>query len=88
MRESFEGAATSLIKVDHYKRSSRASDISSNRKATVSAMDYLAGRDELGVDLRWRHPKKFAKLTNDQKDELMNWLRSDYGKKHREEQKR
>ena len=88
MRESFEGAATSLIEVDPYKRSSRVSDNSSNRQATVSAMDYLAGRGETGVDLRWHHPKEFSKLTNDQKDELVTWLRTDDGKKHKVELKK
>ena len=77
MRSDFEAAASSLIEVDPYKRSMR----SNPRTATVSAIDYSAGRGETGVDLRWHPKSEFNKLSQDQKDELVKWQRSDDGKK-------
>ena len=77
MRNDFEAAASSLIEVDPYKRSMK----STPRTATVSAIDYSAGRGETGVDLRWHPKSEFNKLSQDQKDELVKWQRSDDGKK-------
>lgn len=48
MRNDFEAAATALIEVDPYKRSSKNV---SNRNANVSALDFNAGRGVTGVDL-------------------------------------
>ena len=47
MREDFEAAASSLIKVDPYCRTNR----SSGRNADVSSIDFKAGRGSSGVDL-------------------------------------
>ena len=77
MRNDFEAAASSLIEVDPYKRSQK----STPRTATVSAIDYSAGRGETGVDLRWHPKSEFNKLSQDQRDELVKWQRSDDGKK-------
>ena len=77
MRNDFEAAASSLIEVDPYKRSQR----STPRTATVSAIDYSAGRGETGVDLRWHPKSEFNRLSQEQKDELIKWQRSDDGKK-------
>ena len=52
MREGFEAAASSLIEVDPYRRTSRGA----GRNADVSSIDFKAGRGSSGVDLRW-HPK-------------------------------
>ena len=70
MRSNFEEAASALIEVDPYKRSIKNQN-ESTRQANVSAIDFGAGRDATGVDLRWHHPKEFKKLSSNQKDELM-----------------
>ena len=33
------------------------------------------------MDLRWHHPKEFKALSNDQKDELCTWQKSQEGKR-------
>ena len=48
MREDFEAAASSLIEVDPYCRTSRGT----GRNADVSSIDFKAGRRSSGVDLR------------------------------------
>ncbi len=89
IRENFEEAASSLIEVDPYKRSSRSSQNSSGRQANISAIDFSGGRGgDSGVDLRWHTPKEYAKLSSDAKDELNAWLRTGEGKKHRAEVKK
>ena len=62
LRGIFEGAASSLIKVDPYKRSSRSSQ--------TSAIDFSSGRGSSGVDLRWHTPKEYAQHSSETKDEL------------------
>ena len=52
MRNDFETAASSMIEVDPYRRSTR----NATRNANVSAIDFSAGRGSTGVDLRF-HPK-------------------------------
>ena len=52
MRNYFEGAANILIEIDPYRRSTRTN----TRDANVSAIDFIAGRRNTGVDLRF-HPK-------------------------------
>ena len=75
MREDFEAAASSLIEVDPYRRTSRGS----GRNADVSSIDFKAGRGSSGVDLRW-HPKdEYFKLSQEQKNELASWLNSPEG---------
>ena len=88
MRQNFEDAASSLIEVDPYKRSTRSSQNSSGRQAHISAIDFSGGRGDTGVDLRWHTPKEYAKLSSDAKDELNAWLRTGEGKRHRAEAKK
>ena len=79
MRNDFELAASALIEVDPYKRSQKP--IPSPRNANISAIDFNAGRGDTGVDLRW-HPKgEFMKLTQEQRDELSSWQKTDEGRK-------
>ena len=80
MRNDFELAASALIEVDPYKRSQR--QVPSNpRDANVSAIDFNAGRGDSGVDLRWHSKGDFMKLTQDQRDELTSWQKTDEGRK-------
>ena len=79
MRENFETAASAIIEVDPYRRSQRGGAVP--RNATVSAIDFAAGRGSTGVDLRWHPKKEFNDLSQDQKDELTAWQRSDEGRK-------
>ena len=77
MRHDFEGAASSIIEVDPYRRSTRSNK---DRQANVSSLDFGAGRGSTGVDLRF-HPKdKFLALPQEQKDELSEWLSTNDGK--------
>ena len=77
-RENFERAAVVLIEVDPYKRSQRI--MPNNKTATVSAIDFSAGRGSTGVDLRWYPRREFLKLPSNQKTELMNWMKTDSGR--------
>ena len=79
MRNDFEMAASALIEVDPYRKGQRGNN--NNRTANVSAIDFDAGRGKTGVDLRWHPKSEFKKLTDDQKDELMKWMRTSEGKK-------
>lgn len=78
MRSDFELASTSLIEVDPYRRAQKPS---SSSNATISGIDFHAGRGSSGVDLRWHHPKEFRALPSDQKDELVAWQKTQEGKK-------
>lgn len=79
MRNDFESAASALIEVDPYKRSQRVPG--TPKAANVSSIDFNAGRGDTGVDLRW-HPKgEFMKLSQDQRDELSSWQKTDEGRK-------
>ena len=67
-RNDFEGEANILIEIDPYRRLTRTN----TRDANVSAIDFSAGRENTGVDLRF-HPKhKFLELPQEQKNELTN----------------
>ena len=79
MRENFERAASSLIEVDPYRRSHRVTP-SNNKTANVSAIDFSAGRGTTGVDLRWYPRKEFLNLPQNQKSELMEWMKTDSGR--------
>jgi hypothetical protein len=70
MREDFEAAASSLIEVDPYRRTSRGS----GRNADVSSIDFKAGRGSSGVDLRWHPKEQCVKFSQEQKNELGSWL--------------
>ena len=52
MRNDFKGADNILIEIDPYCRSTRTN----SRNVNVSAIDFSAGRENTGVDLRL-HPK-------------------------------
>ena len=79
MRNDFEAAASTLIEVDPYRKSQRSGG--GGRNATIAAIDFGAGRGSTGVDLRW-HPKpEFKKLSDEQRDELVKWMRTSEGKK-------
>ena len=79
MRNDFEAAASTLIEVDPYRKSQRSGG--GGRNATIAAIDFGAGRGSTGVDLRW-HPKpEFKKLSDEQRDELVTWMRTSEGKK-------
>ena len=79
MRNDFEAAASALIEVDPYRCSNKTSG--NPRTATVSAIDFSAGRGNTGVDLRWHPHKDFKKLPDDQKDDLIGWMKTQEGKK-------
>ena len=79
MRSNFEDAASALIEVDSYKRSHRNPNSNGQRQANVSSIGFNASRGSSGIDLRWHHPREFRKLSNDQKDELMTWLKTEAG---------
>ena len=49
--------------------------------ANISSIDFSAGRDSSGVDLRWYHPKKFKSLSREHKDEVCAWQKTAKGKK-------
>ena len=76
MRTDFEAAASSLIEVDPYRRTTRP-----GRNAQISAIDFAAGRGKSGVDLRFHPREEFLQLPDDQKDELRAFLETNEGKK-------
>ena len=80
MREHFERASSALIEVDPYRRSQRVTNSISTKPASVSAIDFSAGRGSTGVDLRWYPRKEFLKLPSNQKSELMEWMKTDTGR--------
>ena len=81
MRHDFEAAANALIEVDPYKRGSR----NTNRGASISALDFSAGRGSTGVDLRFHPKKEYEALSGDKRAELIEWLGTADGKKHKRE---
>lgn len=81
MRNDFEAAANSLIEVDPYKRGSK----NTNRTAAISALDFSAGRGSTGVDLRFHSKKEYELLSEDKQNELIAWLSTADGKKHKRE---
>ncbi len=85
MRNDFEAAASHLVEVDPYRRSTCHAQ--SNRSANVSAVSF-AGRGKTGVDLRWHTRQEFRDLSNEQRDELMEWQNTSDGKKAIEKQKK
>jgi hypothetical protein len=85
MREKFEDAASHLIEVDPYRRSTRQNQ-DQQRRAQVSAVTF-AGRGTSGVDLRWHSRQEFCELNQQQKDELTTWQNSSDGKKEMRKQR-
>jgi hypothetical protein len=79
MRENFELAASTLIEVDPYRRSQKSGG--NPRQASVSSIDFGAGRGTTGVDLRWYPNDDFRKLPENQKTELREWMKTQEGKK-------
>ena len=79
MREQFESAATALIEVDPFKRSSKAGG--NPREANISSLDSSAGRGKPGVDLRCHPTKDFKALSDEQQAELKTFMKSSDGKK-------
>ena len=77
LRGDFESAASHLIEVDPYRRSSGQQK--NNNAPKISSVTF-AGRGKTGVDLRWHTRKEFKDLTSDQKDELVEWQKTDAGK--------
>lgn len=80
MRNDFESAASALIEVDPYRRSQRSNN-NNPKTANVSSIDFSAGRGTSGVDLRWHPRNEFQRLPSEQKDELLEWMKSNDGKK-------
>ena len=78
MRSDFEKAASSLIEVDPYRRGNRVTQ-PSNRTATISAVDFRAGRGLIGVDLRWYPHKEFMRLPQHQIRGTLNIARQPKG---------
>jgi len=63
MHSNFEAAASHLIEVDPYHRSSnQQGNNNRGKQANVSAVTF-AGRGKTGVDLRWHTRKEFSALT-------------------------
>ena len=79
MREDFEAASSSLTEVDPYRRTSR----STGRNADVSSIEFKASRGSSGVDLRWHTKEDFIKISQEQKDELRNWMKTAEGMKQK-----
>ena len=79
MRSDFELTSSTLIEVDPYRRYQRTP--SRNPDANVSEIDFSSGRGSSGVDLRWHHPKEFKALSAEKKDELIQWQKSNEGRK-------
>ena len=77
MSKSFEKAAAALIDVDPFVKGRHKGG---GRTATVSSVDYSAGRGGTGVDLRWHTPQEYRALSKEEKDELHQWTQSDAGK--------
>ena len=77
MSTSFEKAAAALIEVDPYVKGKHKVG---GRTATVSSVDYSAGRGGTGVDLRWHTPQEYRALSKEEKDELHQWQQSAAGK--------
>ena len=86
MRNDFEAAASALIEVDPYRKSQR-SGAGNGRGAQIAANDFGAGRGSTGVDLRWHPKREFKNLSDEQKDELVKWMRTGEGKKHLQKSK-
>ena len=87
MRSNFEAAASHIIEVDPYRRSSnQQGNNNRGKQANVSAVTF-AGRGKTGVDLRWHTRKEFSSLTGEQKDELTSWQSTKEGKKAIKEQR-
>jgi hypothetical protein len=81
MRKDFEAAASALIEVDPYRKSQRSGGSGNSRGAQVSAIDFSAGRGTTGVDLRWHPRREFKNLSDEQRDELTKWMKTNDGKK-------
>ena len=81
MRQNFEAAATDLIEVYPYQRSQRAPGPRGANIPTVELIDFKAGCGSTGVDLRWYPNNDFRKLSDDQKDEVMIWFKTDERKR-------
>jgi hypothetical protein len=77
MSKSFEKAAAALIDVDPFVKGKHKGG---GRTATISSVDYSAGRGGTGVDLRWHTPQEYRALSKEKKDELYQWTQSDVGK--------
>ena len=73
-RANFESAASTLIEVDPFVPNNRNNRGRNGRNANVSQM-LVGGRGKSGVDLRWHSKPQFRELKEDQKDELMKWLK-------------
>ena len=78
-QDDFEAVSSSLIEFYPYLRSSS----STVRNANVFPIDFKAGRGSSGVNLRWNPDDDFRKFSKEQKDELINWLRTDEGMKQK-----
>jgi len=76
MRSDLELTKSTLIEVD---RSHRAP--SNHPDVQISKLDFGSGRDSSVVKLRWHHPKEFKALSADKKDELLQWQKTNDGKK-------
>ena len=80
MRQYFEPASCTLIELDTYNRD-HISPSGPVRQASISGVDFSGGRGSSGVDLLWNHPQEFMELSKYQKDELVDWIHSNTGKK-------
>ena len=73
MREYFEATSSYLVEVEPYRLSGQRTGISSN----VSSIYLKSGREFSGVDLQWNPKDDFLKLSKEQKDKLMEFLKTD-----------
>ena len=81
MHQNFEASAAHILKVDPYRKNSRQNTGSGNC-ANISDARFTAGQVDSGVNLRWYPRKEFiSKVSQDQKDELTTWQKTDAGKK-------
>ena len=69
----FEETATHLMLADPVEKHKSKQ----TKKVTISSL--LAGRGTTGVDLRWYPNAEFRKLSDDQRNELMEWRKTPEG---------
>ena len=79
MRNNFEAAVAFLLPTDPVPKKGKGKRANAEISATAGESKHLgthkAGRGSTGVDFRYYEPKEFRKLTQEQKDELMEYRR-------------
>lgn len=79
MRNDFEKAVAHMLPVCPYTKSKGDSSNAQNPRISASSLKNST-ESRTGVDFRWYKKSEFAKLTDEQRDELKEWQRSKSGK--------